>query len=88
VPRSGGQRQFSEHAKRLIVEETDRPGTSVSAVARRYGIAVSVLFRWKHALKCAAEGKPVFMPERLDQTAAGPPAIDSPSSPSTPPAHH
>jgi transposase-like protein len=62
VPRSGRRRQFNAHAKRLIVEETERPGTTVSAVARRYGIAASVLFRWKHALRSADAKEPVFPP--------------------------
>jgi len=37
VPRTGRRRPFSED-KHLIVEETCRPGQSLSAVARRYGI--------------------------------------------------
>jgi hypothetical protein len=36
--------------KRRIVEETAQPGASLSAVARRYGIAARVLFRWKQEL--------------------------------------
>ena len=43
----GGRRQYSEDAKRRIVEETGRPSMSVSAVARRYGIRSSLLFRWR-----------------------------------------
>ena len=38
VTRTGRRRQFSEEDKRRIVEETCRPGQSLSAVARRYGI--------------------------------------------------
>jgi transposase len=45
-----GRRRFSEDAKKRIVEETCHPGVSVSAVARRYGIAAALLFRWRQAL--------------------------------------
>jgi hypothetical protein len=41
VTRTGRRRQFSEEDKRRIVEETCRPGQSLSAVARRYGIDCS-----------------------------------------------
>src|SRR5215471_12650730 len=52
VPRTGRRRPFSED-KRLIVEETCRPGQSLSAVARRYGIDLRLLFRWRRALATA-----------------------------------
>jgi transposase len=50
VMEPGGQRRFSEDAKRRIVEETYQPGVSVSRVARQYGITTSLLFRWRRAL--------------------------------------
>jgi transposase-like protein len=48
--REGHRRRFSEADKRHIVEETAKPGASLSEVARRYGIAARVLFRWKQEL--------------------------------------
>jgi Transposase len=48
--REGHRRQFSEEDKRRIVEEAVQPGTSLSEVARGYGIAARVLFRWKQEL--------------------------------------
>ena len=48
--REGHRRQFSEGDKRRIVEEAARPGASLSEVARGYGIAARVLFRWKQEL--------------------------------------
>lgn len=48
--REGHRRAFSEEDKRRIVEEATRPGASLSAVARSYGIAARVLFRWKQEL--------------------------------------
>lgn len=50
IPPRGGRRQFSEEAKRRIVDETCKPGASVSAVARRYRVTTSLLFRWRAAL--------------------------------------
>jgi transposase-like protein len=35
----------------LIVEQAVQPGASLSEVARRYGVAARVLFRWKQELK-------------------------------------
>jgi len=48
--REGHRRRFSEVDKRQILEETMQPGASLSEVARRYGIAARVLFRWKQEL--------------------------------------
>ena len=52
--RDGCRRSFSDADKRWIVEEAARPGASLSAVARRYGIAPRVLFRWKQELAAPA----------------------------------
>jgi hypothetical protein len=56
--REGHRRTFSEVDKRRIVEETGRPGASLSEVARSYGIAARVLFRWKQELMQVA---PLFV---------------------------
>jgi transposase len=44
------RRTFSDDAKRRIVAEASRPGSSFSAVARRYHIDLRLLFRWREAL--------------------------------------
>jgi hypothetical protein len=49
-PREGSRRKFNEADKRRIVEEAVRPGARLSEVARHYGIAARVLFRWKQEL--------------------------------------
>jgi hypothetical protein len=56
--REGHRRMFSEVDKRRIVEEAGRPGASLSEVARSYGIAARVLFRWKQDLTQVA---PLFV---------------------------
>jgi len=56
--RTGHRRQFSQADKRRILAEADGPGRSLSEVARQYGIAKRVVFRWRKEL--AAEG-PAFV---------------------------
>jgi hypothetical protein len=58
--REGHRRQFSEADKRRIVEVAARPGASLSEVARGYGIAARVLFRWKQELTQAWRAAPPF----------------------------
>lgn len=41
------RRRFSIEEKRAIVLESEAPGETVSAVARRHGIVASMLFRWR-----------------------------------------
>ena len=63
---NGARRRFGEDDKRRIVEEACRPGASVSGVARRYGIATSVLFRWRQALGLGASSEePTLLPVRI-----------------------
>ena len=45
--RAGHRRRFSAAERRHILAEAAGPGASVSAVARRYGIARRVLCRWR-----------------------------------------
>ena len=41
------RRRWTVAEKMRIVEEASRPGMSVSYVARQYGIAPSLVFRWR-----------------------------------------
>lgn len=41
------RREFSDDTKRRLVEETFEPGRSVTEVARRYGIDLRLLRRWR-----------------------------------------
>ena len=63
--REGHRRKFSEADKRRIVEEAVQPGASLSEVARRYGIAARVLFRWKQDLTQVA---PLFVAVEIVDT--------------------
>ena len=79
---SGGRRRFSAADKRRIVEETDRPGASVSAIARQYGIATRQLFRWKQELASAAKTETTFLPVTI--TDAPEQSAEAPASPPGP----
>lgn len=72
-PREGYRRRFSEADRRRIVEEAVQPGASLSAVARHYGIAARVLFRWKQELAAA----PVFVAVQISDA-------PTPSDPAAP----
>lgn len=64
-PREGHRRRFGEADKRRILEEAARPGTSVSDVARRYGIDRRILCRWKQELS-----PPAFVAIKITDVAA------------------
>jgi transposase len=43
----GTRRSYTAEQKQLILQETERPGASISAVARQFGISPSLVFHWK-----------------------------------------
>jgi transposase len=56
-PGNGGKRrrrQFSAAEKRRLLDETEKPGESVSTVARRYSLSPSMLFAWRKAMEAGA----------------------------------
>ena len=82
---SGARRNFGEADKRRIVEETGRDGVSISGVARKYGIAAAVVFRWRKELVPPPEPSilPVVVsdaPEQPpDESRSGPIQIPAPA---------
>ena len=70
--REGHRRRFSDADKRQILDEACRSATSLSEVARRYGIAARILFRWKQELV-----EPVFVPVRIIDAAVRSDAVQS-----------
>jgi transposase len=48
------RRRWSSQEKLAIVEESELPGMSVSAVARKHGVSPSLLFTWR---RLSREGK-------------------------------
>ena len=79
----GERRRFSAADKKRIVEEACRPGASVSGVARRYGIAARVVFRWRQELAPVAKTGTTFLPVTLtdaaDRSAEASPSMPGPA---------
>ena len=48
------RRRWSSEEKKQMVEETYRPGSSVSQIARKYGIMPSQLFYWRRLMETGA----------------------------------
>lgn len=46
----GRRRKFTLEQKRALLSAAAAPGSSISEVARRYGLATSLLFHWKRAM--------------------------------------
>jgi transposase len=42
------RRRYSAEEKARLLAEAEAPGSSVSIVARKYGLSGSLLFRWRH----------------------------------------
>jgi transposase len=49
-PMAGRRRRFTNEEKRRFLEEAAAKGESMSSVGRRYGLSVSLLFRWRRQL--------------------------------------
>jgi transposase len=59
----GRRRRWTAEEKAWIVAESLDPATTVSAVARRYGLHANQLFVWRQQLAApAARGAPEFVP--------------------------
>ena len=69
----GRRRRWSDEEKAWIVAESLDPATTVSAVARRYGLHASQLFVWRQQLaRPAARDAPEFLPVVVTEGAATP----------------
>ena len=71
----GRRCRWTDEEKAWIVAESLDPATTVSAVARRYGLHASQLFTWRQQLAApaACEG-PVFVPVAVAEDGAAAPA--------------
>lgn len=76
------RRSWTLAEKRTILAEMAVPGAIVMEVARRHGIAQSLLYRWRSdAVAAAAKSPPAFMPVALE----GPPVPAPPVPPGVAP---
>ena len=54
ITRVERRRKWSEAEKAVVLAETDAPGASVAAIARKHGIAKSVLYNWRSVRRAQA----------------------------------
>jgi transposase len=59
------RRRWSQDDKARIVEETLTPGAKVTEVARRNGVAASVVFTWRRQARTAERVVPCFAPVQI-----------------------
>src|ERR1700694_4985938 len=59
------RRRWSQDDKMRIVEETLVPGAKVTEVARRNGIAASVVFTWRRQARTVEKVGPRFAPVQI-----------------------
>ncbi len=45
------RRRWSAEEKRVMVEEAEQPGSSVSQVARKYGVNPNQIFNWRRLMR-------------------------------------
>jgi transposase len=48
------RRRWSAEEKRSMVEEAEQPGSSVSQVARKYGVNPNQIFSWRRLMRAGA----------------------------------
>jgi transposase len=75
----GARQRWSDERKRELVLETFEPGARVNAVARRGGVATSLLFSWRKQLRdelgfpeAKVKLAPRFLPVAITEPAAAP----------------
>ena len=74
------RRRWSHDDKARIVEETLAPGAKVTEVARRNGVAASVVFTWRRQARTIEQVGPRFAPVQI---AAGVATDEENSKPSS-----
>ncbi len=68
------RRRWSQDDKARIVEETLAPGAKVTAVARRNGVAASLVFTWRRQARTSEQVVPSFGPVQIAATKAEEPS--------------
>jgi transposase len=82
------RRRWSYDEKARLVEETLQPGETVCGVARRHGLAQSLLFTWRRRARQGRLGGaavPALVPIEIT-SAAAPASAFTPERPCSPPA--
>jgi transposase len=61
------RRRWSQDDKARIVEETLAPGAKVTEVARRNGVAASLVFTWRRRARTSEQIVPSFAPVQITE---------------------
>src|SRR5258708_34437965 len=69
------RRRWSQDDKVRLVEETLVPGAKVTEVARRNGIAASVVFTWRRQARTVEKIGPCFAPVQIAASGTSEPAV-------------
>ena len=69
------RRRWSQDDKARIVEETLAAGAKVTEVARRNGVAASVVFTWRRQARTAERVVPCFAPVQIAAAEKGEQAV-------------
>lgn len=77
---AGKRREWPPEIKAEIIAESYSGRETVSAVARRHGLAPSQLFTWRRGLRKELESKGQTLPSAPDEVASFVPAVIEPSS--------
>ena len=90
ITRTERRRRWSDVERKAILAEAEVPGASVKAVARRHGVAESLLYGWRKARReaeaAAAEPMRFIAYGALDEPQASPPmTVVMPSAPAPAP---
>src|SRR5438552_14320999 len=83
------RRRWSYDEKARLVEETLQAGETVCGVARRHGVAHSLLFTWRRQARqgrLGGEALPALVPVEIS-SAVSPVSISAPQPTSSLPAH-
>jgi transposase len=89
IARVERRRKWTDAEKAAVLAETDTPGTNVAAVARKHGIARSVVYNWRSARRAQAiaaipgTGPVEFIPIGVvggDQAVASPEPVSAAAS--------
>lgn len=83
------RRRWSYDEKVRLVEETLQAGETVCSVARRHGMAQSLLFTWRRQARqgrLGGETVSALVPVEIASTPAAPASPCAPQPPSSPPA--
>ncbi|WP_410052510.1 IS66-like element accessory protein TnpA [Bradyrhizobium sp. SZCCHNRI3037] len=82
------RRRWSQDEKARLIEETLQPGETVCGVARRHGLAQSLLFTWRRQARqgrLGGEALPALVPVEIASAAAPAATTGAPQPPSLPP---